>query len=124
MLSTIGQIATRVTNLDRAIAFYRDTLGIPLLFQAPPGMAFFQCGPQMLMLGLPERPDDDHAGSVLYFDVPDIESAHETLSARGVEFVDRPHVVHRTPERDLWLNFFHDPDRNMLALMSWKPKAG
>jgi methylmalonyl-CoA/ethylmalonyl-CoA epimerase len=124
MLSTIGQIATRVGNLDRAIAFYRDALGLPFLFRAPPGMAFFQCGPQMLLLGLPERPEDDHPGSVLYFDVADIEQVHEALSGRGVPFVDRPHLVHRTPDRELWLDFFHDPDRNLLALMSWKPKAG
>jgi methylmalonyl-CoA/ethylmalonyl-CoA epimerase len=122
-LSAIGQIATRVHDLDRAIRFYRDTLGVPFLFQVP-NMAFFRCGTVSLMLGLPERPEDDHPGSVLYFDVPDIAATHQALTQRGVRFVDQPHVIHRTPEQELWMTFFHDPDGNMLALMSWRPAMG
>ena len=121
-LAEIGQIATRVKNLDRAITFYRDALGLQFLFQAPPGMAFFQCGALMLMLALPENPEQDHAGSVLYFRVDDIESAHRTLMARGVRFIDAPHLIHRAPEYELWMAFFRDPDDTMLALMQRKPR--
>jgi methylmalonyl-CoA/ethylmalonyl-CoA epimerase len=123
-LSAIGQIASRVRDLDRAIAFYRDTLGVPFLFQAPPGLAFFRCGDLMLLLGPAERPEQDHPGSVLYFDVADITAAHDELQRRGVVFSDRPHVVHRAGDRELWLCFFRDPDENPLALMSWRAAAG
>ncbi len=35
-LAQIGQIAVPVTDIDRAVAFYRDVLAMKLLFQAPP----------------------------------------------------------------------------------------
>src|SRR5262249_60063423 len=107
-------------DLKRAVRFYREVLGMPFLFEAPPGMAFFQCGPMTLMLGLPERPEFDHPGSILYFRVPDIESTHEVLKSRGEEFVAAPHAIHRQDQKELWLAFFRDSEENMLALMSWK----
>jgi methylmalonyl-CoA/ethylmalonyl-CoA epimerase len=122
-LSAIGQIASRVRDLERAIVFYRDTLGVPFLFQAPPGLAFFRCGDLTLLLGPAERPEQDHPGSVLYFEVPDITTAHAELERRGVAFSDRPHLVHRAEGRELWLCFFRDPDENPLALMSWRSAA-
>src|SRR5439155_3617558 len=93
-LSAIGQIFVRARDLDRAVRFYRDTLGMPFLFLAPPQMAFFQCGATTLMLGVPETPEFDHPASLVYYLVPDIESAHTTLRGRGVEFITEPHLVH------------------------------
>jgi methylmalonyl-CoA/ethylmalonyl-CoA epimerase len=122
-LSHIGQIASRVHDLERAIGFYRDTLGIPFMFQAPPGMAFFQCGPISLLLGPAEHAADDHPGSVLYFQVDDIDAVHRALRDKGVAFRDAPHLVHRMPGKELWLAFFQDPDENPLALMSWRTVA-
>jgi len=113
----IGQIAVTVHDLDRAIAFYRDTLELPFLFQAPPAMAFFDCGGVRLMLTLPESDGADHA-SILYYRVADIRAAFETLSGRGVRFEAEPHVVAELEDRTLWLAFFRDPDANLLALMS------
>ena len=121
-ISRIGQIAVNIHDLDRATAFYRDTLGLPLLFSAS-GMAFFDCGGVRLMLAQPEKPEFDHPGSVLYFTVPDIQAAHQRMTASGAQFVDKPHVVARMPDHDLWMTFFHDSEQNLLALMSEVPPA-
>jgi len=121
-LSEIGQVTNVVHDLDRAVKFYRDALGIPFLFQAPPSLAFFQCGTIRLMLSPPENPEQDHPGSVLYFSVKDIEGLYRTLKGKGVMFEGEPHRVHQTPEYELWMAFFHDPDKNPMALMEQKPK--
>ena len=120
-LSVIGQIAITVTDVERAIAFYRDTLGIRLLFQVP-NMGFFDCGGVRLMLSTSERPTESYS-SILYFKVPDIQEAFATLSARGVSFDGEPHLIARMPQHDLWMAFFRDPDRNVLALMSEVPRV-
>lgn len=119
LLASIGQIAVRATDLPRATAFYRDALGLPFLFEAP-GLAFFQCGGVRLMLSGAESPEFDHPASILYFDVADLDAAFEALTARGVPFRDRPHPVHQTPERALWMAFFDDSEGNTFALMAWK----
>lgn len=121
-LSAIGQIFVRARELDRAVQFYRDTLGMPFLFQVP-RMAFFQCGPTTVMLGLPDVPEVDHPASLVYYLVPDIASAHTTLGQRGVEFITAPHVVHRAADYELWLADFHDSEGNILALMDRKPRS-
>lgn len=117
-LGRIAQIAVNARDLERATAFYRDRLGLPLLFQVP-GMAFFRCGDLTLMLGLPSEPAFDHPASILYFDVADIDAAHDALAERGVTFRSKPHVVHREAERVMRLAFFLDTEGNTLALMSW-----
>jgi methylmalonyl-CoA/ethylmalonyl-CoA epimerase len=116
-LSDIGQIAITVRDLKQATAFYRDTLGIKLLFEAS-NMAFFECGSVRLMLTTPEKPEFDHPASILYFRVPDIQAAYESLAARGVRFEDQPHLVARMPDHELWMTFLRDMDNNLLALMS------
>lgn len=121
-LDRIGQIAVNVHEIPRAVAFYRDTLGMRFLFEVPK-MAFFDCGGVRLMLGLPEAPEFDHAASVIYYRVGDIEAAYRTLRERGVPFEGEPHLIAKLPTHDLWMAFFRDPDRNLLALMSEKPKA-
>ena len=121
-LDRIGQIAINVHEMPRAVAFYRDTLGMRFLFEAPK-MAFFDCGGVRLMLGLPEAAEFDHAASVIYYQVADIEAAHRTLVERDVPFEGPPHLIAKLPTHDLWMAFFRDPDRNLLALMSEKPKA-
>lgn len=114
-LRRVGQIAVIVRNVGRAVAFYRDTLGLKLLFQAPPGLAFFDCGGVRLMLGLAEG---TQAGtSIIYYAVDDIQRAHTILAARGVRFVGQPHIVARMPDHDLWLAEFPDSEDNSLALM-------
>ncbi|PYJ86827.1 MAG: glyoxalase [Verrucomicrobia bacterium] len=121
-LGKIAQIAVMVRDLERATAFYRDKLGIPFLFNAPPKMAFFDCDGIRLMLGVPERADLAHAASILYFKVPDIDMAYEALSGRGVVFEGKPTLVAPMPTYDLWLVEFRDSENNVLALMCEKAK--
>ena len=116
-LSRIGPIAVTARDLDRAVAFYRDTLGMPFLFQAP-NLAFFDCAGVRLMLGVPERPKFDHPASIIYYTVDDIQTACATLSERGVIFSGPPHCVAKLPDHDLWMAFFDDSEGNTLALMS------
>ncbi len=119
-LSTIGQIGITVTDVDRSVTFYRDALGLEFLFQYP-GLGFFDCGGVRLMLSRPEG-GRESCGSVLYFRVPDIDAAFQSLAGRGVAFEGEPHVVARMPDYDLWMVFFRDPDRNLLALMCEVPR--
>ncbi|MFY9620880.1 MAG: VOC family protein [Pyrinomonadaceae bacterium] len=121
-LSQIGQIFVNVKDLDRAIAFYRDMLGMTFLFQAPPGMAFFECGGIRLMLGIADRPEINHPASIIYYKVDDIEKVYEVFNARGVEFIVKPHLVAPMPTYDLWLADFKDSEGNILALMSEVPR--
>ena len=97
-LSKITQIAVVAHDTDRATAFYRDTLGMKFLFAAPPQLSFFDAGGVRLMISPPE-PEHDHPGSILYFDVPDIDAAHAALTAKGVSFgsgLTSPPLTRRT----------------------------
>jgi methylmalonyl-CoA/ethylmalonyl-CoA epimerase len=116
-LARVGQIAINVRDLQRAVAFYRDTLGMRFLFQAPGGLAFFDVGGVRLMLGVPEKAEFDHPASILYYMVPDISAAYETLASRGVTFIDEPHLIARMPDHELWMTFFRDSEDNVAALM-------
>ena len=118
-LGAIGQIAMVAHDITRATQFYRDTLGMRLLFEVPK-MAFFDCAGVRLMLSLPENPEHDHPGSVLYFRVDDISHAYTTFKERGVSFIDEPHFIAKMPDHELWMTFFKDTEGNTLALMSEK----
>jgi catechol 2,3-dioxygenase-like lactoylglutathione lyase family enzyme len=122
-ISGLGQVAINVHDLARATAFYRDQLGLPLLFTAG-RLAFFDCGGVRLMLSPPEKPEFDHASSILYFKVTDIAAAHEQMKQAGVRFEDQPHVIARMPSHDLWMCFFRDSEENLLGLMSEAAHAG
>lgn len=121
-LDRVGQIYVTAHDLDRAVAFYRDRLGMRFLFQAP-SMAFFQCGEVTVMLGIPESPEFDHPASILYYAVDDIGAAHTTLVERGVPVVRPPALTHRAADHELWLGFYTDSEGNTLALMARKPLA-
>lgn len=116
-LGTIGQIHVSVDDLDKAIAFYRDVLGLRFLFRVDgQEMAFFDCDGVRLYLGIPESEEYRSRGMV-YFSVPDIDEAFRAISDRGVEFVDEPHLIAREGDWQLRMAFFRDPDGNNLALM-------
>lgn len=116
-LSTIGQINIPVHDIENAVEFYRDSLGMKFLFQVT-NMAFFDCGGIRIMLGVPESGAEDHPSSIIYFKVEDIHSATGTLLDRGVVFQGKPHLIAEMPDHDLWMSFFQDADQNTLALMS------
>jgi methylmalonyl-CoA/ethylmalonyl-CoA epimerase len=118
-LGSIGQISMNAKDVDRATAFYKDTLRLPFLFRFG-DLSFFNCDGIRLMVSKPERPEFDHPGSVLYFKVPDIDSAYAELGARGVRFEGEPHLIARMPDHELWMAFFNDSEGNTLALMCEK----
>src|SRR5688572_8210538 len=122
-LSRIHQISIRAHDVERAVRFYRDTLGLPFLFAAPPRLAFFNCDGVRLMLSTPE-PEFDHPGSVLYFAVDDVLGTSGALKARGVVFRENPHKVATLADREVWLAVFEDTEGNTLALMSEPRLAG
>jgi methylmalonyl-CoA/ethylmalonyl-CoA epimerase len=115
--ASIAQILIPVADLDRAVTFYRDTLGLPFLFSAPPQMSFFQAGAVRLLLAVPEGSAPENRTPLIYFKVADIHGVCATLLERGLPLEAPPHVVHRTAATELWLAEFHDPDGNQLALM-------
>lgn len=116
-LSQIGQISIPVQDLETAVEFYRDSLGMQFLFQVP-NMAFFDCEGVRILLAVPEEGDSDRQSSIIYFKVADIHTATDSLRDRGVVIISEPHLVAEMPDHDLWMSFFQDPDENMLALMS------
>jgi methylmalonyl-CoA/ethylmalonyl-CoA epimerase len=121
--ATVGQVMIPVDNFERGTSFYRDVLGLPFLFAAPPQMAFFQCGPVRLLVGVLPPGGQAQRGGAIYFQIQDIQAVFNTLTGKGVQFQGEPHVVHRTPKSELWLAEFKDPDGNQLALMSEVPIA-
>jgi methylmalonyl-CoA/ethylmalonyl-CoA epimerase len=120
-LGPIGQIHVYIQDVDRAVRFYRDVLGMKFLFQFP-GMAFFDAGGVRLYLAKPEGTQGTGT-SILYYRVADIQAAARELEGRGVTFESRPHLVHQDARHELWLAFFRDTEGNQLGLMSEVPKA-
>jgi predicted enzyme related to lactoylglutathione lyase len=118
--SRIGQIAVVCKDVARATTFYRDTLGLSFLFAAGPALSFFDCGGVRLMLTTAERSEDDRPGSILYFFIHDIDGTQRDLAAKGVAFVDAPHMIAQMPDHQLWLAEFHDSEGNAMCLMEEK----
>ncbi|HLJ73885.1 MAG TPA: VOC family protein [Thermoanaerobaculia bacterium] len=119
-IQRIGQISLRAHDTDRAIAFYRDSLGLKFLFRAG-NLAFFDCGGVRLMLDKPEDPQFDHPSSILYFFVEDIQKSFAELREKKVIVVGEPHMIARLQDREVWLAHFRDSEDNMHALMSEVP---
>lgn len=120
-LAHIEQIAIPVRELARATAFYRDTLGMKLLFEVPPTLAFFDCDGIRLALSTSSDPMYDPPGSIVYYRVADIEAAHLDLEGRGVEFLQGPHKIAELGDVEIWMAFFEDTEGNTLAITSERP---
>jgi len=122
-LGSIGQVLVSVSDVDRAVEFYRDALGLRFLFRVPERpMAFFDAGGIRLYLGVPEK-EEFRTAATLYFRVDDIEAAHRELSARGVGFIEAPHLTHDDGQTQLWLAFFKDSEGNYHSIMQERPSA-
>lgn len=116
------QVALTCRDLDRARKFYRDTLGLPLMFEAGT-MLFFDAGGQRLVVGLAEKPDQPIGGTYIYFDAPDLPELVTALKAKGVGMIGGIETLQRTDTHELKLQFFRDPDGNQVGLMGMVPKA-
>ncbi|MGB7282864.1 MAG: VOC family protein [Candidatus Acidiferrum sp.] len=121
-IQNIGQISIIVKDVERATAFYRDVLGLKLLFSVP-GMAFFDCGGVRLMLGTASSPEYDHPSSILYFRVADIQAGYQWLVGKKVEIVSAPRLIAPMPTHDLWMAAFKDSEGNVHQLMSEVPRT-
>ena len=117
MIDSLRQVALTVRDVQRSVAFYRDTLGLRFLFAPGPTLAFLTIGDVRLMLSAPEGELAPGSSTVLYLRVADIDAEHALLTSRGVTFIDAPHLVARMPDHELWMCFFRDPDEHLLALM-------
>ncbi|MBE1553345.1 VOC family protein [Sporosarcina limicola] len=116
-INKLGQIAIPAKDINRATAFYKDMLNLPLLFNTDT-MAFFDCDGVRLLLSLPEQEQFATASSVLYFHVDDITGSYEELKSKGVSFTDEPHVIAKMGSTETWMVFFNDTEGNTHALMS------
>lgn len=116
-IKKIGQIGVPAKNIERATAFYKDQLGLQLLFTTDT-MAFFDCDGVRLFISLPEKEEFAHSSSILYFHVEDIQQAYGEYKEKGIVFIDEPHVVAKMGQTETWMVFFKDTEENMHALMS------
>lgn len=120
-ITKIGQIAIAITDISAAKQFYQQILGLELLFEAPPGLAFFNCGGIRLMLTTAQGPEQDHKTSVIYYQVDDIEQTSKQLTAKGVVFEREPQLAVKMPDHELWMAFLRDPDQNLIGIMAEMP---
>jgi catechol 2,3-dioxygenase-like lactoylglutathione lyase family enzyme len=116
-LGPLAQVHVSVRDIEVSVAFYRDVLGVPLLFQVPgQPMAFFDLGSGVrLYLGVPESAEF-RTKTLLYYRVADIDAERKRLVDLGVEFSDEPHVVHRDAVHELWMTATKDPDGHHVIL--------
>jgi methylmalonyl-CoA/ethylmalonyl-CoA epimerase len=121
IISSIGQIAIAVSDLKQSLEFYRDKLGLAVLFEALPNMAFVSCGQIRLMLTTLQGEPDDHHTSVIYYKVADLTAAVEQIEFAGVEFIQQPQLTAKMPDHELWLGFIGDPDGNLIGIMAELP---
>ncbi|MDP7980239.1 VOC family protein [Bacillus sp. WLY-B-L8] len=117
MIQKVGQIGVPVKDLDRAINFYKEKLGLLLLFNTDT-MAFFECNGLHLFLSLPEKEEFAQSSSVIYFQVEKIKETYEDLLSKEIVFIDEPHIVAKMGQLETWMTFFKDTEGNTHALMS------
>lgn len=117
-ITGLAQVALTVKDIDRATAFYRDVLGLPFLFAAPPGLAFFQAGATRLMLSAPSEGDGAGSHGILYYRVADIQAAFAAISARGAAVKASPQMIAKVGDKAVWLAAVEDPDGHVVGLMS------
>ena len=119
-LSAIGQIAITVSNVETALGFYRDVLGLEFLFSAGPNLAFVNADGIRLMLSTAQGAGSIGANSILYFKVSNIEAVHAAVVARGAQSERAPQLAAQMPDHELWIGFLRDPDGNLVGLMEEK----
>ncbi len=117
-IRTLGQVGIVTSRPDELVAFYRDTLGLPLLFEAG-GMRFLQAGNVSLMIG-GGTPSTVSGDVILYFEPADWDAAVSDLEGKGVRFVHDAVAVQREAGREHLLRPFRDPEGRPLYLLGWR----
>jgi methylmalonyl-CoA/ethylmalonyl-CoA epimerase len=121
-LNQLGQVSLSVDNVDAAEEFYGQKLELRKLYRFG-DLVFFDCAGVRLFLEKSRSQPFVPNGSVLYFRTPDITIAVHEIEAKGVVFIDKPHLIAPMEDHDLWMTFFKDPTGNTLALMQEAPKG-
>ncbi|ACV26649.1 VOC family protein [Kangiella koreensis] len=122
-VSTIKQIAITVSDVDKALAFYRDILGLDFLFSAGPNLAFLNADGIRIMLSTPQGAGAVGANSILYFNVKDIETVYREFVEQGAKSEREPQLAANMEDHDLWTGFLRDPDDNLVGLMEEKARG-
>ena len=117
----VGQIAVAVSDIKRSVEYYKNILGLQLLFEVPSGIAFFNCGGTRLMLTVKKGDDKDHKTSVIYYKVKNIHDAEKAITDKGIKFIRSPELAAKMPDHELWIGFLRDPDDNLIGIMDEKP---
>jgi predicted enzyme related to lactoylglutathione lyase len=119
-LSEIRQIAITVSDVETALVFYRDVLGLTFLFRPSQNLAFLSAGRVRIMLSTPQGAGTIGHNSILYFKVADIAAMHGAIIGRGAKNERDPQLAARMPDHELWIGFVRDPDGNLVGLMEEK----
>ena len=115
------QVAITVTDLESALQFYQNQLGLRLMFRAN-DMLFFDVGGVRLMVALdkhretPERPT-----SIAYFHVDDFAVALKRLATSDATLVGPLETVQTSGDGSLQLQLFEDDDGNMFSIIGFVP---
>ena len=117
-ITGLRQVAQHAEDLDRAVAFYRDVVGLPFLARFdPPGLAFFSLGATRLLIEKGAPP------ALLYLEVTDVAGAVEDLRSRGVAIESEPHVIFVDDQGQFGpageeevMAFFRDSEGNLVGL--------
>ncbi len=120
-INTIGQIAIAISDLKKSVTFYQNILGLELLFEVAPNLAFFDCGGTRLMLTTLQGEEKDHHTSAIYYKVDNIEKATSTLKEKGISFEREPQFSAKMEDHELWIGFLRDPDENLVGIMAEIP---
>lgn len=115
-LTGVMQLAIPVKDIERAITFYRDKIGLQLLMNSP-NMAFLDCGGIRIYLDANPGTVEAAKNSMIYFRTGDVEQAHSAFKQRGVTIHQHPQVIAALPDRDVWLMWIRDSEENLLGIM-------
>jgi len=116
-ISEIGQVAITVGNVEEALVFYRDILGLKYLFSPSEHLAFLQCGVTRIMLSTPQGAGEIGKNSILYFKTTNIEDTFRDLVAQGADKEREPQMAAKMEDHELWIGFLKDPDSNLVGIM-------
>ncbi len=120
MITNIKQIHIEIQDIERAMDFYANTLGLTLLMSFPDQhMAFFDCGGTRLYLSKNENPDYQ-SKAFIYYATDNIEADVASLLENQVEIVKQASVIHKSDSHESWLCAFKDSEGNVLHLMQDK----
>lgn len=113
----LGQVAITLADVGKAVAFYRDILGLTFLFSPNENLAFLQAGDVRVMLSTPQGQGEPGKNSPLYFKVTSITETHAAMVAQGATDERAPALVAPMSDHDLWMGFLRDPEGNLVGLM-------